>query len=133
MAITIDSTIHKRRRRRATTCNSGTARSIGISLLLLHTYQVSAFNTLHQSKTQMFATQRIARSLSKRIATQSTSIYTNRISQSSCRLYGLRDLVTTIQDTSIADESAVDLQYSEFKHPSNKSDDDKSSSHPPVM
>lgn len=89
---------------------------------------------MHHPIKQMFATQRIARSLlSQRIATQSTSIYTNRISQCSSRLYGLRDLVTTIQDTSIADESAVELQYSEFKHPSNKSDDGKSTSHPPVM
>ena len=80
----------------------------------------------------MFATQRIARSLSQRISTQSTPIYNNRISQS--RLYGLRDLVTTTQDTSIAEEtSQVELQYSEFKHPSNKSDNDESSSHPPVM
>ena len=80
----------------------------------------------------MFVTQRIARSLSKRIPTQSTP-YTNIISPSSSRLYGLRDLVTTTQDTSstIAEESAVELQYSEFK--SNKSDDDTSSSHPPVM
>jgi len=84
---------------------------------------------VNQSITQMFATQRIARSLSQRIP-QSTPIYTNIISP--FRLYGLRDLVTT-QDTSstIAEESAVELQYSEFK--SNKSDDDKSSSHPPVM
>ena len=82
----------------------------------------------------MFATQRIARSLSKRIPLQYYTSHTNRIPSSS-RLFGLRDLVTT-QDTSAiveVEESAVDLQYSEFKHPSNKSDDDKSSSHPPVM
>jgi len=80
----------------------------------------------------MFATQRIvSRTLSQRIPQQYTS-FTNRISPS--RLYGLRDLVTTAQDTSaIAAESSVELQYSEFKHPSNKSDDDTSSSHPPVM
>ena len=84
----------------------------------------------------MFATQRItSRTISKRIPTQFTPIYTNIISSSSSRLYGLRDLVTTAQDTSsiAAEESSVELQYSEFKHPSNKSDDDKSSSHPPVM
>ena len=79
----------------------------------------------------MFATQQIARSLLSQRISQQSSLYTNRISQSSSRLYGLRDLVTTQDTSAIVEESSVELQYSEFK--SNKSDDDKSSSHPPVM